>query len=168
MIFFSLVVAWAHWTNRLRPARARAAVSSWDFPGARECVMQITQVPVSRTGMLIRRPVAEVFEAFIDPDITSRFWFTKGSRRLAAGERVRWDWEMFGASAEVAVKEIEANKRILVGWSSPGSDPTAVEWLFAPGAGDTTFVTVTESGFTGDGDGVIRKALDSQGGFLSA
>ncbi|MBC7990984.1 MAG: polyketide cyclase, partial [Luteimonas sp.] len=28
--------------------------------------------------MLIRRPVAEVFEAFVDPAITSRFWFTRG------------------------------------------------------------------------------------------
>ncbi len=37
--------------------------------------------------------------------------------------------------------------------------------VFAPRAGDTTFVTVTESGFTGDGDEVVRKAIDSQGGF---
>ncbi len=29
--------------------------------------------------MLIRKPVAEVFEAFVNPDITSKFWFTKGS-----------------------------------------------------------------------------------------
>ena len=26
--------------------------------------------------MLIRRPVAEVFEAFINPAITTQFWFT--------------------------------------------------------------------------------------------
>ena len=32
--------------------------------------------------MLIRKPVAEVFEAFVDPDITAKFWFTKGSGRL--------------------------------------------------------------------------------------
>lgn len=34
------------------------------------------------TGMLIRRPVMDVFEAFIDPDITTTFWFTKSSGRL--------------------------------------------------------------------------------------
>jgi uncharacterized protein YndB with AHSA1/START domain len=27
-------------------------------------------------GMLIRKPVAEVFEAIVDPAITSRFWFS--------------------------------------------------------------------------------------------
>ena len=32
----------------------------------------------AKAEMLIRKPVAEVFEAFINPDITSKFWFTKG------------------------------------------------------------------------------------------
>lgn len=58
--------------------------------------MEITQVPVAKAGLLIRRPVAEVFEAFIDPAITSKFWFTKGSGPLDAGQCVRRDWEMFG------------------------------------------------------------------------
>ena len=37
---------------------------------------------MSKTAMLIRRPVADVFEAFINPDITTKFWFTKSSGRL--------------------------------------------------------------------------------------
>jgi uncharacterized protein YndB with AHSA1/START domain len=127
--------------------------------------MEITQIPVAKTGMLIRRPVAEVFEAFIDPAVASKFWFTKGSGRLEVGKRVRWDWEMFGVSAEVSVKALEANKRLLIEWSSSGGDPTTVEWLFAARAGDTTFVTITESGFSGGGDEVVKKALGSQGGF---
>jgi uncharacterized protein YndB with AHSA1/START domain len=44
--------------------------------------LQLTQAPVAKAAMLIRKPVAEVFEAFIDPAITSRFWFTKSSGRL--------------------------------------------------------------------------------------
>ena len=45
--------------------------------------------PVARPQMLIRKPVAEVFEAFVDPAVTSKFWFTKGSERLATGKSVR-------------------------------------------------------------------------------
>lgn len=127
--------------------------------------MEITRIPVAKAEMLIRRPVAEVFEAFIDPAVTSKFWFTKGSERLDTGKRIRWDWEMFGVSAEVNVKAIEANKRILIEWSSSDSAPTTVEWIFAPRTDDTTFVTVAESGFSGSGDEIVRKALDSQGGF---
>ncbi|HJQ26926.1 MAG TPA: SRPBCC family protein [Blastocatellia bacterium] len=127
--------------------------------------MEITRIPVSKTAMLIRRPVAEVFAAFIDPAITSKFWFTKGSGRLAAGAHVRWDWEMFGLAAEVSVKAVEANRRILIEWSSSGGKPTTVEWLFEPRADDATFVTITESGFRGDGDEVVSQAIGSQGGF---
>ena len=127
--------------------------------------MKIEHIPAAKAEMLIRKPVAEVFEAFLDPAVTSKFWFTKGSGRLDSGKPIRWDWEMFGVSAEVSVKAIEANKRILVEWSSSDGNPTAVEWLFAPRADDTTFVTITESGFSGDGDQVVQKALDSRGGF---
>ncbi len=48
--------------------------------------------PVASAGMLVRRPVAEVFEAFIDPAITARFWFSDGRGRLEPGARVAgWD-----------------------------------------------------------------------------
>lgn len=127
--------------------------------------MRIEHLPIVKAEMLIRKPVAEVFEAFIDPAITSKFWFTKGSARLDSGQPIRWDWEMFGVSVEVSVKAIEANKRILFDWPLSGGSPTTVEWLFAPRADDTTFVTITESGFSGDGDEVVQKALNAQGGF---
>jgi uncharacterized protein YndB with AHSA1/START domain len=131
--------------------------------------MEITQVPVAKTEMLIRRPVDEVFEAFIDPAFTSKFWFTKGSARLETGKHIRWDWEMFGLSAEVSVKAIEANKRIVIKWSpsgaKPSTKPTTVEWLFARRLDNTTFVTISESGFSGNGDEVVKKAIGSQGGF---
>lgn len=37
----------------------------------------LTQQPVVKAEMLIRKPVEEVFEAFVDPAVTTRFWFTK-------------------------------------------------------------------------------------------
>src|SRR5262245_16634308 len=91
--------------------------------------LQLTQAPAAKTEMLIRKDVAAVFEAFIDPAITSKFWFTKGSGRLEPGTHVQWDWEMYGASAQVVVQVIEQNKRILVEWSGYGT-PTVVEWRF--------------------------------------
>ena len=48
--------------------------------------LQLKQVPITKTGMLIRKPIADVFEAFVNPDITTRFWFTKaaeGSRPVS-------------------------------------------------------------------------------------
>jgi len=45
----------------------------------------------AKAEMLIRRPVEKVFDAFIDPTITSKFWFSRGSSKLDAGKTVRWD-----------------------------------------------------------------------------
>jgi len=126
--------------------------------------LQLTEAPVVKTGMLIRKPVADVFEAFVNPDITTQFWFTKGSGRLEAGQQVQWEWEMYGISIPVTVKAIEPHKRILIEW--PGySGPTLVEWLFRSLADGSTFVSITNSGFTGDGDDLVKQATDSTQGF---
>ncbi len=126
--------------------------------------LQLKQVPIAKTGMLIRKPVADVFEAFVNPDITTRFWFTKSSGRLEAGKQVHWDWEMYGISIPVTAKAIELNKRIVIEW--PGhSRPTTVEWRFAPQTDGTTFVSITHAGFTGDGDELVKQVTDSTQGF---
>src|SRR5512135_1738221 len=93
--------------------------------------LQLTKEPIARAEMLIRKPVAEVFEAFINPEITTKFWFTKSSGRLQAGKQVQWEWEMYDFSMSVTVKSLEPNKRIVIEW--PGYNvPTTVEWIFAP------------------------------------
>jgi uncharacterized protein YndB with AHSA1/START domain len=126
--------------------------------------LQLKQVPIAKTGMLIRRPIAEVFEAFINPDITTKFWFTKSNGRLEVGKQVQWDWEMYGVSAAVTAKAIEPNKRIVIEW--PGySGSITVEWIFAPQKDGATFVSITESGFTGSGDELVKYVADSTEGF---
>jgi len=112
----------------------------------------------AKAQMVIRKPVAEVFEAFVEPAITTKFWFTKSTGKLVPGERVRWTWEMYDAHAEVLVKEIERNERILVEWDGYGTTP--IEWTFTALTDDTTFVEVTNSGI-----GTVQNALDSTGGF---
>ena len=125
---------------------------------------QTIQAPVAKAHMLIRKPVAEVFEALVDPVITSRFWFSKGSGRLEAGKQVRWDWEMYGVFAKVDVKAVEENKRILIEWNGP-DNPSSVEWVFEPNGGNQTFVTVKNWGFSGDADKIVAEAIGSTGGF---
>ena len=125
--------------------------------------LQLTQVPIATTGMLIRKPVGEVFEAIVNPDITTKFWFTRSSGRLDPGRQVQWDWEMYDVSVQVTAKTIEPNRRIVIEW--PGySGPTQVEWILTP-LQDGVFVGVTETGFTGDGDELVKYVADSTQGF---
>jgi uncharacterized protein YndB with AHSA1/START domain len=126
--------------------------------------LQLTRVPMMETGMLIRRPAAEVFEAILNPEITTKFWFTRSSGRLEVGRPVRWDWEMYDVSIQVTPKAIEPNRRIVIQWPGYGG-PTTVEWTFAAQTEDTTFVRVTESVFTGTGDQLVKFAADSTEGF---
>jgi uncharacterized protein YndB with AHSA1/START domain len=119
---------------------------------------------IAKTEMLIRRPAAEVFEAFINPDITTKFWFTKSSGRLEAGKQIRWDWEMYNSGTDVTVKAIEPNKRILVEWMAYGG-PTTIEWIFTSRPDNTTFVSITNSGFQGTGEEIAEQAISSTEGF---
>jgi uncharacterized protein YndB with AHSA1/START domain len=118
----------------------------------------------AKCELLIRKPVAAVFEAFVDPAITTRFWFTKGSGRLEPGAHLRWDWEMYGVGTDVTVKAIEPNRRILVEWNT-ADNPSEVEWTFAERGHARTWVTVENRGFSGPRNAQIAEALDSTGGF---
>lgn len=126
--------------------------------------VEITKPPVAETEMLIRRPVSEVFEAFIDPKITTNFWFTKSSGELEVGREITWHWEMYGASTVVLVKAIEPNKRILIEWDGY-SGRTAVEWTFSERKDATTYVVIKESGWTGSGDELVKYVGESTQGF---
>jgi len=126
--------------------------------------MELQNSPVVTAQMLIRKPVSEVFTAFVDPAVTTRFWFTRSSGKLAPGKTVRWDWEMYGVSASVSVKAVDPNKRILIEWGDPSR---TVEWLFTARADNTTLVSISERGFRGSGDEVVAQAIDSMGGFTS-
>lgn len=119
---------------------------------------------IARAEMLIRKPAAEVFEAFINPDITTRFWFTKSSGRLEAGKQVQWDWEMYQVSSQVRVKALEPNRRILVEWDGYDA-PNSIEWIFTARPDDTTFVSITNYGFSGDAAKVAEQAVEAAEAF---
>jgi uncharacterized protein YndB with AHSA1/START domain len=114
--------------------------------------------------MLIRKPAADVFEALVNPEITTQFWFTRSSGRLVAGQPVRWEWEMYNVSIQVTPTVIEPNRRIVIEWTGY-SGITVVEWTLVPLKDATTFVRVTESGFTGNGDQLVKYVADSTQGF---
>ncbi|MHA6481817.1 SRPBCC family protein [Paenibacillus sp. strain BS8-2] len=109
--------------------------------------------------MLIRRSVDEVFQAFVDPAITTKFWFTKGSGKLETGGEVRWEWEMYGAGADIRVIEVVENSKVVIDWG------TRVEWTFVPRGEGETFVTILNDGFEGDADELLEQAMDATQGF---
>lgn len=116
------------------------------------------------TQMLIRKPAAEVFEAFIDPAITKNFWFTKGSDKLEVGKTVIWEWEMYQVSTKVFVKEIVKNEKISIEWDEP---PTTVDFEFKALSDKNTYVVIKNYGFDKTGEELLELFKDLTGGFTT-
>lgn len=114
--------------------------------------------------LLIRKPAAEVFNAFIDPAVTTNFWFTKSSGNLELNKKVTWVWEMYKVSTTVTVKEMVPDEKLVFEWSDPA---TTVTFNFKAFSDDSTFVTVTECGYHKTGDDLIEIIKGSTGGFTT-
>src|SRR5690242_3113948 len=126
--------------------------------------MTETKIPTVETQMLIRKPAAAVFQAFLDPTITTNFWFTQSSGPLEIGKTITWEWEMYGVSTKVLVKDIIPNKKISIEWGEPA---TNVDFEFTALTQETTYVVIKNYGFRETGDELISVIKDSTGGFTT-
>lgn len=126
--------------------------------------MEIRAQPIAQASFLIRKPVVEVFEAFANPDVITKFWLERSTGRLEEGASLRWYFTP-DLSTEVRVLDVSANEHILIEWGVDSVNPTTVEWTFVPRSDDATVVKVVNQGFSGDGDRMVNAALDSTGGF---
>ena len=116
--------------------------------------------------MTINRPASDVFDAFADPAIMTKFWFPKVSGRLEEGHEVKWfvgtHDDAFGIT--VRAKAIQRPHLLHIQWGDGGVF-TEVKWEFESKGDDQTIVRIRESGFSGDKSEVIQAALNSTGGF---
>ena len=127
--------------------------------------MSLDNEIVAKIELLIRRPVAQVFEAFVNPDVITKFWFNRTSGSLAADASVTWYWDIYEASTEVRVLAFEQDRRIYIEWDVNMDNPSRVEWTFEDRGDDGTYVSVVNSGFDSEADDVIERVVDSTGGF---
>lgn len=128
--------------------------------------LQLTTPPSTNVGLLIRRPAHHVFEALADPSITTRFWYTKSSGRMTQGADLKWEWEMYDVSTTIHVEAVEPDRLIRFKWAMYDKDsPSTVEFRIIPYHDDTAYVKVSETGYTGDADNQVKRALESTGGF---
>jgi uncharacterized protein YndB with AHSA1/START domain len=113
--------------------------------------------------MLVRVPAERAFQAFVDPRVTTRFWFSHSDGPLEQGRTLKWEWRPYGCSCQVEVKTLEQNKRIVIIWGN-ANERSTVEWLFDARPENSTLITVRNSEFTGAAD-PVAVAIDAMGGF---
>ena len=126
--------------------------------------MSDAQNPRVECQMMIRKPIAEVFQAFVNPEITTKFWFTKSSGLLEKGQTISWSWEMYGVSADVKVIDLIADEKITIEWDEPS---TRVDFEFSALSEISTYVVIKNYGFRQSGDALIKAINDNTGGFTT-
>ncbi|MFB7784836.1 SRPBCC family protein [Streptomyces vinaceus] len=131
--------------------------------------MRTEEEPAAYACMIVRKPAAVVFEAFADPTVTTRFWYSKSSGPMIPGAELRWEWETYGASVPVRVLTVEEDRLIAFEWGNY-AQPTTVTLTFSPlpGRPQDTFVEVRESGFHGQGAELVTWLNNTVGGFTTA
>lgn len=126
--------------------------------------MKTSDFPIVEAQMMIRKPVSVVFNAFIHPEITTKFWFTRSGGPLEEGKEVKWEWEMYDVSDTIKVKEILPDQKISIEWDNR---TTNVDFEFTALTEDTTYVVIRNYGFRQTGDDLIQTVMNNTGGFTT-
>ena len=104
----------------------------------------------AKASIGIQKPVAEIFEAIMNPDLMQNYFISKGSARMEAGKEVDWSFPEFEGSYPVTVKELIAGERISFVW-----DPASVVTITFEKKGDNdTVIKVFEDGHQADEAGI--------------
>jgi uncharacterized protein YndB with AHSA1/START domain len=101
----------------------------------------------------------DVYTAFVEPAILSRFWLSAASGPLRIGEQVHWEFMVDGAETNVKAVTMDPGKRLAWEW-----DGSAVSIEFEPLDGGTAVILVNDS-FLATGREAIDAVIDATEGF---
>jgi len=111
--------------------------------------------PKFEVQLKILKPVAEVFDAVVDPGKLSGYFTRTASGPLTAGATVRWAFAEVSGEFPVSVREVVRDERIVLEWeSAEGGYSTRVEMLFHSLDGGATMVQIRESGWRNTPKGI--------------
>lgn len=111
----------------------------------------------------INRPIAEVFDAVVDPVKLSSYFVTAASGPLVPGQTVQWTWG--DVSSDTIVDEVVQDQRIVCRWEAHQVNyHTACRFEFSANDDGSTTLAITEQGWQSDQAG-IDSALDHAGGW---
>jgi uncharacterized protein YndB with AHSA1/START domain len=114
--------------------------------------------PVVDVKLLIRKPSAEVYAAFVEPDRIRRFWLASSSGQLVPDATVHWQFKIAGAETDVVVIDAIPGKSLDLRWDE--DQPLRITFEDRDGA---TLVGVQVTDFTGENP--AAQAIGSTSGF---
>jgi uncharacterized protein YndB with AHSA1/START domain len=107
-----------------------------------------------KTGLVMQKPVHEVFEAIADPAKMSNYFISKSSGRMEEGKKLIWQFPELDMEFPIQVIKIEKDKYLSYTWKDPEGIETLVEITLIPKENNSTFLTVTEKSRNNDEAGI--------------
>jgi uncharacterized protein YndB with AHSA1/START domain len=122
--------------------------------------------PKFQVQLKIRKPVAEVFDAVVDPQRLAGYFVQKSSGPLVEGTTVQWTFSEVPGEHPVVVRQVQRNERLVLEWAvAEGDYDTRIEMLFEPLDATNTMVRIKESGWKDDPKG-IEASYGNCGGWM--
>ncbi|MDQ0463783.1 uncharacterized protein YndB with AHSA1/START domain [Caulobacter ginsengisoli] len=122
--------------------------------------------PKFQVQLKIRKPVAEVFDAVVNPAKLTGYFLQTSSGPLVEGATVKWKFQEVEEPFDVVVGKVVANERIEFDWPSGKDSPdTHVEMVFKPLDGGSTMVQISESGWPATEAG-FKSSHGNAGGWM--
>ncbi|MEO5790229.1 SRPBCC domain-containing protein [Gelidibacter sp.] len=110
----------------------------------------------------IQKPVEEVFEGIVNPEIMTKYFISESSGPLESGKEVLWKFPEFEDRFTIKEIKIEANRSISFVW-----DPeTVVKILLEKSQDNSTIVRVNENGKEMNEEN-LKWALENSGGWAN-
>ena len=117
----------------------------------------------AHVSMLVRCEPHVAFDAFVQPDMLTKFWLSKASGPLQVGATVSWDFMVAGAKAKTTARTLERGRLIAWDWDDGIHVRLSLESM-----DDGTAITVVQTGFTGNLRKQADDALNGTEGFAIA
>jgi uncharacterized protein YndB with AHSA1/START domain len=105
--------------------------------------------------MGILKPVHNVFEAIVNPEIMKKYFISKSTGRIESGKTLKWEWEDFDAVHEIKIQKVEQDKLVSFKWDGSGVECVVNITLESKGE-NKTVVKITEEDWIPDFDGAKR------------
>jgi len=107
-----------------------------------------------KTGIVILKPVHEVFEAIVDPVKLSVYFISKSNGRMEEGKNLFWKFPEMDMEFPVRVAKIEKDKYISYYWDDRDGKELLVEMTLTPKENGSTYIVITEKSRDNDEAGI--------------
>lgn len=94
----------------------------------------------AKATLQVQKPIDEVFEAIVNPNIITQYFISKSSGRMEAGNKLQWEFADFPGQFPVKIIDIVPNTFVSFVWD----EETIVKINLKELADKSTVVSITE------------------------